>query len=187
MSPSNTECAPELVVDRWFNTHKPITLASLLGMPVLLHGFQLLCPGCVSEALPQLKRIQKVFGGTDLQIIGLHTVFEHHAAMPPVTLEAFIHEYGITFPVAIDHNQSTLPVTMQLYGMRGTPSSVLIGRDGTVHHHAFGVEDDLTVGARIAMALAAQKVSLAPSKIGAGDTACNDSQCEVEIKPPSGA
>ncbi|MGE7370388.1 peroxiredoxin family protein [Neorhizobium sp. NPDC001467] len=182
-----TKRAPELVVDKWFNSEQPITLEALRGKPVLLHGFQLLCPGCVSDALPQLKRIQKVFGGTDLQIIGLHTVFEHHAAMSPVTLEAFIHEYRITFPIGVDRNASGLPVTMQLYGMRGTPSSVLIGRDGTIHHHAFGVEDDLATGARIAMALAGHLVPLEPNKSEARNAACTDGQCEAVMKPSSTA
>jgi hypothetical protein len=42
---------------------------------------------------------------------------------------------------------------MRRFGLQGTPSSVLIGRDGTILHHIFGVENDLAVGARIAMAL----------------------------------
>ena len=83
--------APELAVREWFNTPQPLSLRNLRGRVVFLHTFQLLCPGCVSDALPQVKRIERIFGHTDLQIIGLHTVFEHHAAMTPVTLKAFIH------------------------------------------------------------------------------------------------
>ena len=46
-----------------------------------------------------------------------------------------------------------MPVTMERYAMRGTPSAVLIGRNGTIRHHGFGQEDDMALGARIAMAL----------------------------------
>lgn len=146
---------PELAVSRWFNTPKPLTLSQLRGRPVFLHAFQLLCPGCVSEALPQVKRIEKTFGRTDLQIIGLHTVFEHHAAMSAVTLEAFIHEYRLASPIAVDlpDEDSDMPVTMRRFALRGTPSSVLIGRDGSIVSHVFGVEDDLALGAKIAMAI----------------------------------
>ncbi len=156
-----TRLAPEIAASAWFNTPHPLTLAGLRGRPVFLHAFQLLCPGCVSDAIPQVKRIERVFAGSDLQVIGIHTVFEHHAAMTPVTLQAFLHEYRLTSPVAVDQAEegSDLPVTMRRYGLRGTPSSILIGRDGTILNHAFGVEDDIAVGARIAMALAAPGIS----------------------------
>lgn len=149
--------APELAVSEWFNAPQPLSLRNLRGRVVFLHTFQLLCPGCVSDALPQVKRIERIFGHTDLQIIGLHTVFEHHAAMSPVTLKAFIHEYRLASPVGVDRPDpdSDIPLTMQAYGLRGTPSSVLIGRDGAILHRMFGVEEDMAVGARIAMALSA--------------------------------
>ena len=41
--------APELVVESWFNTREPLTLADLRGRVVLLHAFQMLCPGCVAH------------------------------------------------------------------------------------------------------------------------------------------
>ncbi|WP_312408057.1 TlpA disulfide reductase family protein [Rhizobium sp.] len=146
---------PELAVSEWFNTPDPITLAALRGRPVFLHAFQALCPGCVSEAIPQLHRLEQVFGKTDLAIVGIHTVFEHHAAMSPVTLKAFLHEYRITSPVGVDmaDTHSDIPITMQRFALRGTPSSVLIGRDGNIINQTFGVEVDLVLGARIAMAL----------------------------------
>jgi len=146
---------PELAISEWFNTPEPITLAALRGRPVFLHAFQALCPGCVSEAIPQLHRLEQVFVGTDLVIVGIHTVFEHHAAMSPVTLKAFLHEYRITSPVGVDmaDTHSEIPITMQRFALRGTPSSILIGRDGHIISKSFGVEADLVLGARIAMAL----------------------------------
>lgn len=153
--------APELSVSTWFNTPEPLTLEALRGRVVLLHSFQLLCPGCVAHSIPQIQRIERAFVQTDLQIIGLHTVFEHHDAMTPVTLRAFLHEYRINSPVAVDmaDENSAIPVTMQRYAFRGTPSSVLIGRDGAILHQSFGVEEDLVMGARIAMALATSRPS----------------------------
>ncbi len=76
--------APELAVSQWFNTAEPLTLAALRGRPVLLHAFQMLCPGCVAHGTPQTQRAYELFKATDLQVIGLHTVFEHHAAMTPI-------------------------------------------------------------------------------------------------------
>lgn len=147
--------APELIVDRWFNADQPLTLAALRGRVVFLHAFQMLCPGCVSHGTPQAQKAHRVFQASGLQVIGLHTVFEHHAAMTPVSLEAFIHEYKLSFPVAVDRpgDPGPLPQTMQAYAFQGTPSAVIIGRDGRIRHRAFGAEDDMVMGARLAAAL----------------------------------
>jgi peroxiredoxin len=52
--------APEPQVERWFNSDKPMTLAGLRGKVVVLHAFQMLCPGCVSHAIPQVKRLHEL-------------------------------------------------------------------------------------------------------------------------------
>ena len=147
--------APELAVANWFNTEKPLTLERLRGRPVHIHAFHMLCPGCVAHGTPQAEKAHLLFLGTDLQVIGLHTVFEHHAAMAPVSLAAFIHEYRLTMPIAVDEpgQNGPIPVTMGRFQMRGTPTSILIGRDGTILHSGFGQEDDMTLGARISAAL----------------------------------
>ena len=147
--------APELLVSEWLNTDTPLTLAGLRGRPVLLHAFQMLCPGCVSHGTPQTQRAHDMFKNTDLQVIGLHTVFEHHEAMTPVSLKAFVHENRLTFPIGVDTpgQDTPIPVTMASYGMRGTPTMILIRRNGTVYHHGFGQQDDMAVGALIASVL----------------------------------
>ena len=145
--------APELEVSQWFNVPEPLTLAGLRGKVVVLHAFQMLCPGCVQTGLPQAKRIAALFPRSEVEVIGLHTVFEHHSAMTPVSLAAFIHEYRLTFPIGVDQpgEAGPLPRTMASYGMRGTPSLLLIDRAGRLRRHSFGAEDDLQVGAEIAM------------------------------------
>ncbi len=181
MSHSITMPAPELAISEWFNTSVPLSLQSLRGRVVLLHAFQLLCPGCVTDALPQIRRIERGFKGTDLQVIGLHTVFEHHEAMLPVTLKAFIHEYRLTSPIGVDlaDGQSDVPVTMRRFALRGTPSTVLIGRDGAIVHHAFGVEDDIAIGARIAMALSAAVPATATTELQNAN--CSQGRCEASL------
>lgn len=153
--PQGIGSVPELAVSQWFNTETPFTLAGLLGRPVLIHAFQMLCPGCVAHGTPQAERAHRLFRNTDLQVIGVHTVFEHHAAMTPVSLEAFIHEYRLTFPIGVDQPgaKSPMPVSMERFQMRGTPTSILIGRDGTIRHHGFGQEEDMALGAMISSAL----------------------------------
>ena len=152
--------APELQVDRWFNTPQPITLAGLRGKVVVLEAFQMLCPGCVSHGLPQATRVHETFDRSQLQVIGLHTVFEHHAAMTPVALQAFLHEYRLPFPVAVDRPgiDDAIPQTMRAFAMRGTPTLILIDRLGLVRHHHFGQVSDLVLGAEIAVLLGERAV-----------------------------
>lgn len=154
MATRDAEPAPELSVSRWFNSH-PLTLAALRGKVVLLHAFQMLCPGCVAHGTPQAEKAYRLFRDAGLVVIGLHTVFEHHDAMTPVALEAFIHEYRLTMPIGIDQpgDGVPIPVTMGRYRMRGTPTAILIGQSGTILHHGFGQDDDMALGARIATAL----------------------------------
>ena len=143
--------APELAISRWFNTDDTPTLADLKGEVVVMEAFQMLCPGCVSHGLPQAQRIQQMFGD-ELTVLGLHCVFEHHEAMTPVSLEAFLYEYRISFPVGVDAHEPgvTTPITMGRYQLRGTPSLVVIDRAGRIRVHAFGQADDLLVGATLA-------------------------------------
>ena len=151
--------APDIEAERWFNTERPIRLADLRGKIVVLHAFQMLCPGCVAHAIPQARRLHELSRGTDLMVLGIHTVFEHHAAMTPVALDAFLHEYRIDFPVAVDMPASDgpIPKTMAAYGMRGTPSIVIIDRDGHLVRHSFGQEDDLALGLLLGSLLGGSK------------------------------
>ena len=143
--------APELSVAEWFNTSSDITLAGLRGQVVVIEAFQMLCPGCVAHGLPQAQRIDATFG-RDLTMLGLHTVFEHHDAMTPVSLAAFLHEYSIDFPVGVDAAELDVdtPVTMRRYALRGTPSLLAIDRAGLLRINAFGPIDDLALGAALA-------------------------------------
>ncbi len=145
--------APELQCSQWFNASEPVTLASLRGKVVVIEAFQMLCPGCVTHGLPQVQKLRRVFPEDHVAVLGLHTVFEHHAAMPPVSLEAFLHEYKVTFPVGVDTPSSDGPIphTMAAYGMRGTPTLLLIDRTGHLRQHYFGQVEDMALGAQVAL------------------------------------
>jgi len=144
--------APAWHVSRWFGTDEPLSLERLRGRIVVLHAFQILCPGCVLRGIPQAQRIAEVFAGAPVQVVGLHTVFEHHEVMRPEALAAFLHEYRVRFPVGVDvpgEPGDPIPRTMRAYGLRGTPSTVLIDAAGAIRAEYFGVHDDLALGAAI--------------------------------------
>ena len=153
--------APELAVHTWFNTDRPLSLATLRGRVVVLVAFQVLCPNSIALGIPQARRIHETFEPSDVAVIGLHATFEHHEAYSLPMLKAFIQEYRLKFPVALDGANASGPIphTMDRYNMRGTPSLVLIDRQGTIRKHAFGAADDLRIGAEIG-ALTQQNVLL---------------------------
>lgn len=181
---TQTRPAPPWQVDRWFNTSEAITLESLRGKVVVLEAFQMLCPGCVSHGLPQAARVHATFPDDQVAVIGLHTVFEHHDAMTPVSLQAFLREYRIGFPVGVDRpgTHGPIPQTMQAYAMRGTPTLTLIDAQGRIRHQHFGQVSDLVLGAQIAAlvheAQAESRVPRMPTPEPA--TACDTQGCNAD-------
>lgn len=149
--------APELMVSEWFNTETPILLDALRGRVVVIEAFQMLCPGCVSHGLPQIQKVYETFSKDNVAVLGLHTVFEHHAAMTPVSLKAFIHEYRLQFPVGVDQEGvGPIPKTMEVYGFQGTPSLVIVDQHGRLRAHHFGHVSDMQVASEIATLLSTQ-------------------------------
>ncbi len=181
------QMAPELITDQWFNTQEPVTLYGLRGRVVLIEAFQMLCPGCVSHALPQAQSIHRTFKPEDVAVIGLHTVFEHHEAMTPTALEAFLHEYRIEFPVGVDapSDPPGIPQTMARYHMQGTPTTVLLDRMGRIRKMNFGRASDLVMGAEImslVMETASDTRDLAAepqAKDGTAVDLCDENGCPV--------
>ena len=169
---------PELHVSQWFNTDQDITLASLIGKIVVVEAFQMLCPGCVSQGLPLAQKVQRSFPEDAVAVLGLHTVFEHHAAMTPVSLKAFLHEYRITFPVGVDTpGEGQLPKTMAAFQMQGTPSMLIFDTAGTLRAHHFGDVSELMIGAEIATLLC--EVPLAKKDARSESSKCDESACQV--------
>ena len=73
--------APEWQIAEWVNGEPDLTNKVVVAL-----AFQMLCPGCATQALPQMQRVRAAFGEADVAVVGLHTVFEHHEAMTPTLL-----------------------------------------------------------------------------------------------------
>lgn len=144
------ENPPELQTTGWINTDTPLTLANLKGKVIAISAFQMLCQGCVEHGLPQAKRLAAKFNSQEVAVIGLHTVFEHHAVMTPAALQVFMAEYKWPFPVGIDAPDADgPPKTMTAYQMQGTPTLLLFDRAGRLRRHYFGRPDDIQIAAEI--------------------------------------
>lgn len=188
----SASAAPELQTSGWLNTTRPPTLASLRGKVVVLHTFQIFCPGCVQVGIPQAQRISQEFDSNQVAVIGLHTVFEHHAVMGRDALEVFVHEYRLRFPIGIDKYDGEpdgepkgVPLTMRAYQMQGTPTLILIDKSGRIRLHKFGHVSDLSVGFSIG-ALLSEEIEVdepaarpAATGAGSGKPVCDEDGCSV--------
>ncbi len=176
--------APELQTSGWINTPEPLTLTGLRGKVVVLHTFQIFCPGCVQMGIPQAQRIYQEFDPSRVAVIGLHTVFEHHPVMGPDALEVFVHEYRLRFPIGIDKYDGQpqgVPLTMRAYQMQGTPTLILIDKNGYIRLHKFGHISDLTVGFSIGALLSEETESAHASSAGSNpeNAACSEDGCSI--------
>ncbi len=180
----SADLAPEWHTTDWLNTPEPLSLARLRGKVVLVHAFQMLCPGCVSRGIPQAQRVAELFARAPVAVIGLHTVFEHHEAMRLESLRAFVHEYRVRFPVGVDApglDGDSIPRTMRAYAMRGTPTTLLIDAEGRLRRQVFGAHEDLVLGAELqTLLLEAATQDSAPRASDPTDAAgCDDSKCST--------
>ncbi|AGT04910.1 hypothetical protein cgp_1043 [Corynebacterium glutamicum MB001] len=146
---SSLDNAPllELDVQEWVN-HEGLSNEDLRGKVVVVEVFQMLCPGCVNHGVPQAQKIHRMIDESQVQVIGLHSVFEHHDVMTPEALKVFIDEFGIKFPVAVDmpREGQRIPSTMKKYRLEGTPSIILADRKGRIRQVQFGQVDDFVLG-----------------------------------------
>lgn len=148
--------APPWHIADWLNTEAPLTLHALRGQVVVAYAFQMLCPGCVSHAIPQLNAAHEWFAPRGVVVVGLHTVFEHHDAMTTTSLRAFLHENRVRCPIGVDapaQNGDAMPQTMAAYRMQGTPTLLMIDRAGNLRRQVFGHLPDLQLGAEITQLL----------------------------------
>lgn len=176
--------APDWQTSMWLNTMEPLSLERLRGRVVLLHAFQMLCPGCVARGLPQAQRVAELFKGAPVAVIGLHTVFEHHEAMGLQSLRAFLLEYRIQFPVGVDVpgvDGDPMPRTMRAYAMQGTPTTVIIDTHGRLRRQVFGVHDDLLLGAELGTLLveAEQSAEAMATNSSPASDRCADGSCAI--------
>lgn len=132
--------APEWVISEWINS-TGLTLSDLRGKVVVIDFFQLWCPGCNKFSGPVMAQWNHKYGGRkDIQLVGIHTVFEGHSQQTPKRLRQFVKEKNITYPVGVDDHVSNqrLPETMIRYHTRGTPEMVIIDKRGKIRFQHFG-------------------------------------------------
>ncbi len=120
--------------------------------PVLMVFFKVSCPVC-QFSLPYLERIHKSYGKGRLTVVGI-------SQNPLKETLAFMREYGISFPVALDDPKS-YAVSNQ-YGLTNVPTVFLISPEGKIQVSSVGwVRNEIEEANRSL----AQAASAAPGRI----------------------
>ncbi|MFO8065072.1 MAG: TlpA disulfide reductase family protein [Spirochaetota bacterium] len=97
------------------------TLSSYEGNVVLLNFWASWCPPCIEE-MPSMQTLYEELNGENFEIVAVNLQED------PSTVEGFIEEHGFSFPVLLDRSGGT----GRTFGVRGIPTSYIIGRDGRV-------------------------------------------------------
>ena len=110
-----------------------VSLHQQQGKVVLVNFWTTWCPPC-REEMPALQRAHERLADQGLVVLGVNWTQEDNLA----DVEAFVQEFGLTFPILLDSDGL---VNKDLYQVLGLPTSVLIGRDGTVRAIRIGILD----------------------------------------------
>ena len=109
---------------------KQVSLKDLLkNGPVLLAFFKISCPVC-QYAFPFFERVFQANRGSNITVLG---VSQDNAK----NTQAFLREYGVTFPVALDDVASNYPVS-SAYGLTNVPTMFLIAPGGEIEVSSVG-------------------------------------------------
>jgi hypothetical protein len=203
-SPQVDSPAIDLAIEKWV-TGPNTNIRNEIGKPILIHIFQVNCPGCFTHGIPEIIEVHNQFKDSPLLVWGLATAFEdfhynnlenlnkliHTGEVVGETLEALNTrgllnnnrlDYRLSFPIAWDKitpyqpedylletekfiakdfpqfesfpikNQKLISnqvmdylkqkknsaETFESYQLKGTPSTLLIDREGVLRGKWFG-------------------------------------------------
>jgi hypothetical protein len=165
------EKAKNLDVSEWVQGG-PIEIEKVRGKVILIEVFQVNCPGCFLYGLPIAETLHQTYKDQGLLVVGLATAFEDFDINNLENLRLVINKgiaigeprkvlrergllregdrlpFKITFPVAMDKlkkisEDNYLGSTFEEYGLKGTPSSIVVGKEGIVRHISFGYDENL--------------------------------------------
>jgi len=108
---------------------KRVSLEEALGKgPVVLAFFKVSCPVC-QYAFPLLERVYRANQGANVTWLGV-------SQDKVKDTKKFLHEHGVTFPVALD-DPSNYPAS-NAYGLTNVPTVFYIAPDGQIEISSVG-------------------------------------------------
>ena len=119
-----------------------LTLADFDGRTVLLEFWATWCGPCIADA-PGFVDLYARTDRDDFEILGIALDY-------PADVTAFSETYGMTWPQTVEPNRNGRPMTT-LFGVRGYPTSVVIGPDGRIVYRGQGGGADVVAAVDAAL------------------------------------
>jgi thiol-disulfide isomerase/thioredoxin len=116
-----------------------VELAALAGTPVVLNFWATWCGPCRAE-MPALERAAQRYAG-NVTVLGINQ------AEDPATIQQFVDEFGLTFPIALDADQA---IGADLYNVTGLPTTYFVDGTGTIRRIWMGEMNSVTLEEGIA-------------------------------------
>ncbi|HEY1655449.1 MAG TPA: TlpA disulfide reductase family protein [Candidatus Tumulicola sp.] len=141
--PAGLAGQPAAVIAMRDEAGKPVSLAQYRGRVVVMNLWASWCPPCRVE-MPELQRFADAYAGRGVVTIGVNQ------GESAARAQAFARALDIHFPIWLDERQQY----GRAYTALGLPTTVVVGRDGTV---VTGFDGPLTyeqIRAAVARALA---------------------------------
>ena len=111
---------------------QPVSMASLRGKVVLVNFWATTCPGCVKE-MPALIETYRQYKNKGFEVVAVAMSYD-----PPSYVMKFTQDRQLPFPVALDVSGEHA----RAFGnVQLTPTSFIVGRDGTVLEQKLGELD----------------------------------------------
>ena len=117
---------------------KEISLSSLKGKVVLLSFWSIYCQPCRQE-MPMMDSLYQKYRSEGLDVVGVNIDRD-----PLVSIQNFVKENRLSFPILLDREKRT----MKTYRAHFLPSTFLIDRSGIIVDKVVGIRDWLTPDSR---------------------------------------
>jgi thiol-disulfide isomerase/thioredoxin len=103
---------------------------SLRGKVVVINFWATWCGPC-KEEMPTLQRLQRSLQADQFELLAVTTDQQKEA------IGSFVKEFDLAFPIALDESKDVSAA----FGVRGLPTTVLVGKNGQVLGRAIGPRD----------------------------------------------
>jgi len=111
---------------------KQIALSDLRGQIVLVNFWATSCPGCIKK-MPDMIETYNQYKGRGFEVIAVAMSYD-----PPNYVASFVKTRQLPFPVVLDVNGEH---ARAFSNVQVTPTTFLIGKDGSILEHKLGDYD----------------------------------------------